>query len=368
MNKFKFIKNFQKNGIIDSKINHMINFKKFNTPFINSFYEKPENKGIEIKDLNYIQLPMEDISKRQKKYVRSLLVSICSEIFGLNKSEEKIAFTGALVEIIHNNTLVIDDIQDKSEIRRGEKAIHLKYGIDTALNSMSFYSNGIIQVFADTVEIKDEARRLQLFDSYFRMYQDLYLGLCWDVEWHKNLTLENVPSLLNFKQMIYFKTCRLLNYGIEVLKIVYPEINNKQAKVITRLLNDFGLAFQINDDMINLFNKEYAKLKGFAEDITEKKLSFLILTYLQSNKIQMNEKQEFLDLFNRDNKTFEEKNYLVNVLEKTGIKESVQTELEFIKKRYLTNINNSFDPNHPGVEDFKSVFDYLVENQYYKQN
>ena len=83
--------------------------------------------------------PVYDLLDRGGKMIRPVLGMIFSECYGRKWDHEDInqdiLFICGLTELIHNGSLIIDDIEDKSLMRRGDKCIHLKYGTDYAVNS-----------------------------------------------------------------------------------------------------------------------------------------------------------------------------------------------------------------------------------------
>lgn len=79
-----------------------------------------------------LNLPIRDFILRGGKRLRPILFLTCLEIFGLNY--RKYYDFAALIELIHNGTLVLDDIEDRGLLRRGKPTCHIKFGIDTATN------------------------------------------------------------------------------------------------------------------------------------------------------------------------------------------------------------------------------------------
>ena len=105
----------------------------FNSTFGKTSYEyEPEscNKGI--------AAPILDLINRGGKRWRPLLMLLCYDIIKTNSNNEKIKEFTPLVEIIHNGTLMVDDVEDNSESRRGKPCINKLFGIDIAINAGNF--------------------------------------------------------------------------------------------------------------------------------------------------------------------------------------------------------------------------------------
>ncbi|RMF55703.1 polyprenyl synthetase family protein, partial [Candidatus Woesearchaeota archaeon] len=126
----KILKEYQ--PIIDKKIKELVP-TKIDQKWINKYVKKIRwqfeydsiNKGL----VN----PIWNFLNRGGKRWRPVLLLLCCEIVGGNE-KDAIDFV-ALPELIHNGTLLVDDIEDKSSFRRGKKSLHLIYGEDIAINT-----------------------------------------------------------------------------------------------------------------------------------------------------------------------------------------------------------------------------------------
>lgn len=167
-----------------------------------------------------IVTPFKDQMERPSKFIRPLLVNLYARYLEVPLHSEKLYYTQALIECIHNNTLIIDDIQDKSELRRGKPAVYKMFGIDTSLNSSQYYTIHLIKNFARLLEL-NEREETQMIKSYHDFLLDIYAGVTFDVEWHKNRTLENLPDFDNFFSMLHLKTSRIIQFSIDLLNSLY---------------------------------------------------------------------------------------------------------------------------------------------------
>lgn len=112
-----------------------------------------------------------DLLDRGGKRWRPTLGMIFAEAHGRDllgaanqKANDDILFACGLTEIVHNGTLMVDDLEDKSLMRRNEPCIHIKYGDDYAVNTGNFMYYVPISKLAKFVE--DDAKRLQIFEIY----------------------------------------------------------------------------------------------------------------------------------------------------------------------------------------------------------
>ena len=107
-----------------------------------------------------------------------------------------------------------------------------------------------------------------------------------------------------------------------IIDIIYELTNNiteKEYKEYREILEKVALFYQIRDDYINLCDKDYWKLKGFCEDFDEKKNSYIIIKYYNSENVSKKSQKVFFDLFYKDKLTLKEKKKLLKEINKTNI-------------------------------------------------
>ena len=147
----------------------------------------------EIADLDAINNGMlklvHDLLDRGGKRWRPTLGMIFAEAYGrditgsTNLSENgDIMFACGLTEIVHNGSLMVDDLEDKSLMRRNEPCIHIKYGDDYAVNTGNFMYYAPMTKLSDFV--KDDAKKLQIYEIYQQEMLNIHFGQNWDIHWH----------------------------------------------------------------------------------------------------------------------------------------------------------------------------------------
>ena len=101
-------------------------------------------------DEEAIQLPYKHLASEPGKNFRSKLIEVFNQVYSL--PGEKLGLVAKMVEILHNSSLLIDDIEDGSEIRRGITTSYLIYGVPMTINSanyMYFKAMEILQMISD---------------------------------------------------------------------------------------------------------------------------------------------------------------------------------------------------------------------------
>ena len=310
-------------------------------------------------------LPMEDLIFRKSKYIRPYIALSVAELLSIKEREDDLLLKiAALNEITHNNTLIIDDIQDSSKIRRGEPCTYLKYGIDTSLNSSNFFSLYLHNRFIELIKTESIEQEYKILNCYMNCMRDLYYGVTFDVEWHKLEDYNNIPTYENFYLMLTLKTSRLMKFSIEMMNIFF-DIPKSKAEAIEKSLDEFGIAFQINDDLINITNEKYFELKGIGEDIIEKKMSFLVLYFLKYENVSIEKKDNFVKLFKKENKTKEEILEIINILKSTNVIEIGIKKINEYHNSAIKRLDENFDENNSGLIKLKKLFKNVLENKYY---
>jgi len=226
-------------------------------------------------DLKVINAPLIDLLKRGGKRWRSVVLALSANSF--SKEEKNIFYDlSLLVEIPHNGSLIIDDIEDRAEKRRGNTAIHLLYGQDTAINTGNlayFIATALLENSCLSVEIQNH-----IYKKYLQVMRVLHRGQGLDIHWHnQNHLFPTIPAYLH---MCKSKTGSLAGLsGFIGTLIASNDID--LALTIEKIWQKIGVGFQILDDVANLSSGIKGKLKG--DDLLEGKKSLPLLYYSQIN-------------------------------------------------------------------------------------
>ena len=238
--------------------------------------------------------PVRAITDRQGKGWRSMGLLLASAVVGGEPSAlEK--FT-SFPEFLHTGSLIIDDIQDNSELRRGGPCAHLMYGVPTAINAGTaayFLGEGITR---DTPNLTQE-QRLRVYELYFTCLRGAHVGQALDIEGMAPM-MEGCLASQDFAPM--WRTlccCHRLKSGLPAAVCARTgAVLGRATRAQEAALGDYflamGLAFQILDDVINLqgFGKS---LKTKAEDLIEGKITAPVIRCLMAHK-DAPEKQQWL--------------------------------------------------------------------------
>lgn len=190
-----------------------------------------------------------------------------------------------LVNILHDSSLLIDDVEDNSEFRRGEVCAHIKFGAPLTINGVCMMYFIAIRKSENLAPLFTEDVKLQTTISIaiLRIITDemlnLHHGQGLDIYWRDNLDMNNLPSEEEYYEMVMDKTGGLLRLMVKLLLAFVP---SKSCHSLA-LASLMGIIYQLRDDYFNLTSDRYSHNKGtVGEDIIEGKMSFPILHCLRS--------------------------------------------------------------------------------------
>ena len=244
---------------------------------------------------DYLIKPIREIIDRGGKSWRSYAPLACCDLVGGN-SQKTIDWM-ALPELMHTGSLIVDDVEDKSEIRRGKESCHKMYGEATAINAgTACYFISQVCIYADEL---DESKKLEIYNYYFQGLRAAHTGQALDIAGLHYMMPEIVESgdgdLLEKRVL-----------GIHRLKSAVPASflarmgttlaggTKEQVEELKNYFESLGLAFQIVDDTLNLKGfRDNLKSKG--EDITHGKITYPVAKAMKLLKTK-EERQQLWDI------------------------------------------------------------------------
>ncbi|KAK7052334.1 isoprenoid synthase domain-containing protein [Favolaschia claudopus] len=220
--------------------------------------------------------PFSYITSNPGKDIRSQLMAAFNT--WINVPEGKLRVISKVVSMLHNASLMIDDIEDDSQLRRGEPVAHKIYGIPQTINSANYVYFLAYQELLALSGPDATTSQTQLVSIITSELISLHRGQGLELLWRDSLTC---PTEDQYVGMVNDKTGGLLRIGIKLLMACGT--TNLGIDYVP-LVNLIGVHFQIRDDYMNLQSGEYTSNKGFAEDLTEGKFSFPIVHGINADK------------------------------------------------------------------------------------
>ncbi|VUC25193.1 unnamed protein product [Clonostachys rosea] len=212
--------------------------------------------------------PYRYLSSLPSKGVRDMTINALN--FWLKVPNHSMDLIKSAVRMLHGSSLMLDDIEDGSRLRRGKPSTHEIFGHAQTINSATY------QYIHATQQIR-QLRNSHSIDIFIHEVQQLFIGQSYDLLWTSELSCPTVPEYL---QMIDGKTGGLFRL---LTRLMVAESKYSGEVDFTRMCSLFGRYFQIRDDYQNLTSDDYTNQKGFCEDLDEGKYSLpLILALTRS--------------------------------------------------------------------------------------
>jgi len=239
------------------------------------------------------------------KRLRPVLVLMTAEIF---KGDFKKALDAAVaIEVFHNFSLVHDDIMDDAPVRRGQTTVHEKWDINTGILSGDAMLIMAYQLF--------ENYEPNVFRDLAKLFSKTALEVCEGQQYDVDFETRDDVMLPEYLKMIEYKTAVLVAAALKMGAIVAGASDTAQEQMYNFGLN-LGIAFQLQDDYLDVFGDPETFGKQVGGDIIENKKTYLYLKALNSGSEIM--KQELEHLYSIQPKESESKVKAVrSIFEKT---------------------------------------------------
>ena len=222
------------------------------------------------------------------KRLRPLITLFVSDLFTGNISNALPA--SAALEIFHNFTLAHDDIMDNSLMRRGKKTINSKWDDNTAILS----GDVMLIISYEILNKYDDSKYLLLSKQLTETSRLVCEGQQNDMDF----SIEKNISEDDYFKMIENKTAVLIGCSFMFGAIV-SELNSKEINALYEVGKNLGLAFQLEDDLLDCFGDESKFGKKIGGDIIQKKKTLLFIHTV--SKLDNDKRLEFENIFFSDN-------------------------------------------------------------------
>lgn len=200
------------------------------------------------------------------KRMRPVLVLLSAELFGGQASKAMGAALG--IELFHNFTLMHDDIMDKAPLRRGKPTVHVKWS-----ESAAILSGDVMLVEAYKMMVKvDTAILREVLD----VFNETAAAVCQGQQGDMNFEIRDEVSIEEYLQMIRQKTAVLLAGSMQIGALI-GGAEKSQAERLYEFGENLGLAFQLQDDILDVYGDPEKFGKQIGGDIIANKKTFLLI-------------------------------------------------------------------------------------------
>ncbi|KIK55682.1 hypothetical protein GYMLUDRAFT_248493 [Collybiopsis luxurians FD-317 M1] len=211
-----------------------------------------------------VEAPYQYISSLPSKGVRDRFIDAVNQ--WLKVPHNVVKQIKAAINRLHHASLLLDDFQDSSPLRRGKPAAHTMFGAPQTINSAGYC----------IIKAIEQIQALGNAQIVTNKLLSLYKGQALDLHWTYNGIW---PTPAEYIQMIDCKTGAQFDLVIELM-LAHSDASIKPD--LSKLTTLLGRYFQIADDYKNLVSADYAKQKGFCEDLDEGKYSLPLIHLMQS--------------------------------------------------------------------------------------
>ena len=250
-----------------------------------------------------------------KRLRPTLLLASC-EMFGGDVCRAASAAVG--IEVFHNFTLLHDDLMDKSPLRRGKETVYRRWNENTAI-----LSGDTMFAMAFRYFIKKWHPNME---AILKTFTETAIGVCDGQQYDMNFETQADVSIADYMKMIELKTAILLA-GAMKIGALYAEASEKDIDTLYRAGISIGLAFQLQDDLLDAYGDVAVFGKQTGTDIKDNKKTYLYLKALQD--ADSTQQQTLLHLFATNPENPDEKiKTVIDIYNKLNIKQKVEQEID----------------------------------------
>jgi geranylgeranyl diphosphate synthase type II len=304
--------------------------------------------SLALKDRNPISLyePGSYILNSGGKRLRPLLVLLSAKAVG---GKFKDAYNAAAaVEMLHNFTLVHDDIMDNADKRRGRLTLHKKYDHNTAILA----GDSLLSIAYEFLLKDCNGNAKEVISSFTHGLIEVCEGqsLDTDFELRKNVFLSEYIVMIKKKTAAMAEMCcrigALLGGGTET-----------QVNALGNYGLNLGIAFQIQDDLLDIIADEKEFGKTIGGDLVEGKKTFLFLEALEKSKGE--DRKKLLKVIEKKGIRRNQVSGYKMIYEKLGVLDDARRKIKGYTQKALRSINSLSEEN-------KKIFKWLADSLIYR--
>ena len=272
--------------------------------------------------------PINYILSQDGKRIRPKLVMLAAELFDVHPDEVK--HVASAFEMLHNFTLIHDDIMDEAPIRRGLPTVYRQWNSNIAI-----LAGDALAIMALQELLKapcDDATKIKISDLFARTSLEICEGQQYDLDFE---TMEHV-SIDDYIKMIRLKTAVMLA-GCLKSGAIFAQASEADQQAMYDYGIHIGIAFQLKDDILDLYSDTQVFGKMTGGDIKENKKTYLYLTALQEANAQ--QRQTLLHYFSSTDFDQEQKIQAVKeIYESLKVKEKTEQAINMYAAKALSSL------------------------------
>jgi geranylgeranyl diphosphate synthase type II len=207
------------------------------------------------------------------KRLRPALVLMATDLFGGDIEDAKAP--ALAIEMFHNFTLMHDDIMDNAPLRRGKPTVHEKWSDSVAILSGDVM---FVKAYKLMIQVKPE-----ILSGVLEVFNKTAVEVCEGQQIDMNFETQEEVSIDEYLEMIRLKTAVLLGGALKIGALI-GSADSKNADLLYQFGENLGLAFQLQDDILDVYGDPEKFGKQVGGDIISNKKTFLLIKALELAK------------------------------------------------------------------------------------
>jgi geranylgeranyl pyrophosphate synthase len=252
---------------------------------LGSYFGPPHEDRGSLGELDFSKLqaqltgPVAYYLGQPSKFMRTLITLVIGSLFEIGETDKLLSIASA-VEVFHNASMVIDDIEDKADTRREQPSAHKKFGVDSSINSACFcYFLGIDKLIKELGAFANSEQQLKIYRTITDMFIKGHIGNAFDLRTHGHVDESETFKVEEFESFLMLKTSALMLLIIDLIEILF-KVDLNAYRLIRQILGHFCLGFQIMNDIVSLDPRN----PKFGDDLVERKVSHPMIIFLDKEK------------------------------------------------------------------------------------
>jgi geranylgeranyl diphosphate synthase type II len=279
--------------------------------------------------------PVNYIMSQEGKRIRPQLVLLAAELFGA--AAEDAFYPATAFEMLHNFTLIHDDIMDNAPIRRGKETVYKKWNSNIAILSGDVLASMAMQQLLKTPCTPEMLIKMS------QLFIQTLIEICEGQQYDLDFETQEEVTIDEYLNMIRLKTAVMIANCLKTGTLLADAAEGDQ-QAISQFGINLGLAFQLVDDLLDVYADTETFGKEVGGDIQANKKTYLYLLALQNANEK--QKEQLLHWFSSNHYTKTEKfNAVKTIFDELRCKEETEKKVdEYLKKAYQnieeTSLNN----------------------------
>lgn len=279
------------------------------------------------------------------KRIRPLFVLLANDLF---EGKIKDAIPAALaVELFHNFTLVHDDIMDNAPLRRNQPTVHEKWNPSSAILSGDVMLVKAFHLLSESPQ----------FEMIFSVFSEMAVKVCEGQQFDLNYEQVNKISVQQYFKMIELKTAVLFASSMKIGALT-GRVKADDAENIYEFGKNIGMAFQLQDDLLDVYGEEEKFGKQNGGDIISNKKTFLLLKAIELSGLNPYKKEElsqWIECKPKNEKESKEKvEGVKSIYDFTNVKKITEEEINSFHTKAIASLEKISAPK----EKKKALVDF----------